>query len=160
MTTRRRASHFALMDTAFPADRKFVKLARKATIPIEYAAAIGVFWLLLADARRSKAPDIDWADYEEYGPQIELLKEVGLLVDTGFPPEPFDKWAPVYKSPWDGRRAKGDASVRNGTHRNDASVQLDSIPGGGGPGAEPTPLKAHLGQHPNCTVCAPLQVAT
>ena len=127
MTQRKRASHFALMDTAFAADRKFVRLARKATIPIEYVGAVGVFWLLLADARRSKSPDIDWRDYEEYRPQIQLLQEVGLLCDTGFPPGPFDKWAPVYKSPSDAARStKEDAEVRKGTQANATSIQFAS----------------------------------
>lgn len=158
MTERKRASHFALMDTAFAADRKFVKLARRATIPIEYAAAVGVFWMILADARRSKSPTVDWTEYEEYGPQIDLLRECGLLTDAGFPPDPFAKWAPVYKSPFDaGRGTKRDTGVRNGTHRDDVSSQFGSSPSEGGSGG--THEKAHMGQHPNCAVCAPLRAS-
>jgi hypothetical protein len=128
VTERKRASHFALMDTAFAADRKFIRLARKASIPIEYAAAVGVFWLLLADARRSKSPDVDWSEYDEYVPQIQLLRQVGLLDDNGFPPGPFNKWAPVYKSPSDAARGgtQGNEEVRNGTQGSAASVQFAS----------------------------------
>ena len=155
MTQRKRATHFALMDTAFAADRKFVRLARKATIPIEYAAAVGVFWMLLADARRSKSPTIDWSDYEEYEPQIRLLQEVGLLSDNGFPPGPFDKWAPAYKSPADTQRY---AEVRKGTHRNDVSVQFSSIPEGGVGGEQGlwNGAGSHDGRHgTDCGVCFP-----
>jgi hypothetical protein len=162
MSERKRATHFALMDTAFAADRKFVRLARKATIPIEYAAAVGVFWMILADCRRSKSPLVDWRDYEEYQPQIDLLKEVGLLTDSGFPPEPFDKWAPAYKSPWDGQRGtQQNGGIRNGTQGNATSVQFNSSQfSEGGVGETPTPIrKGHWGQHPNCRVCAPLQKA-
>lgn len=128
MTARKRATHFALMDSAFAADRKFIRLAQKAPTPTEYAASVGVFWLLLADARRSKSPELDWAEYDEYQPQIHLLQEVGLLIDTGFPPDPFDKWAPVYKSPSDAARGgtQGNEEVRNGTQVDEASVQFSS----------------------------------
>lgn len=163
MTERKRASHFALMDTAFAADRKFVRLARKATIPVEYAAAVGVFWLLLADARRSKSPEIDWADYEEYQPQIQLLQEVGLLGVDGFPPGPFEKWAPVYRSPADTRRY---AEVRKGTQgnasqRDISSIQFTSVPSEGGAGGNEQGLWAgkgsHTGQHSDCLPCAPMR---
>jgi hypothetical protein len=156
---RKRASHFALMDTAFTSDRKFIRLARKASIPIEYAAAVGVYWLLLADARRSKCPDVDWSDWEEYGPQIELLREVGLLTETGFPPDPFEAWAPAYRSPSDANRGtQGNGQVRNGTHRNDVSIQFNSVRGVGGPGEAGlwNGHGAHDGRHgETCGVCFP-----
>lgn len=159
MTERKRATHYALMDSAFAADRKFVRLARKATIPIEYAAAVGVYWLLLADARRSKSPEIDWSEYDEYGPQIDLLREVGLLNDDGFPPGPFEKYAPAYRSPFDGTRGtKGDTSVRKGTQSNATSIQFGSpqFSEGGAGGDRPTPIdRSHRGQHPDCFVCHP-----
>jgi len=166
MTERKRATHYALMDSAFSADRKFVRLARKASIPIEFAAAVGVYWILLADCRRSKSPDVDWDDYEEYQPQVELLRSVGLLTPTGFPADAFSKWAPAYKSPWDTKRNTG---VRNGTHGDATSVQFSSVHGVGGPGGgeskpfmrSPRGPKAgsHEGQHgKGCAVCAPLLV--
>lgn len=165
MTARKRATHYALMDAAFAADRKFVRLARKASIPIEYAAAVGVFWLILADCRRSKSPEVDWSEYEEYEPQIELLREVGLLDENGFPPDPFDKWAPAYKSPWDANRGtKGNTGVRNGTRSDATSVQFSSVQfSEGGPG-ETAPIQGSFGGHgthdgrhgPTCSVCAPL----
>ena len=159
MSQRKRAAHFALMDTAFAADRKFVRLARKATIPIEYAAAVGVFWLLLADARRSKCADVDWSEYEEYEPQLQLLREVGLLTDTGFPAGPFDAWAPAYRSPSDAARGtQRDAGVRRSTHRDDVSIQFSSIRGEGGAGEAGlfNGVGTHDGRHgPGCAVCFP-----
>lgn len=164
---RKRATHYALMDSAFAADRKFVRLAARSKAPIEFAAAVGVYWILLADARRSKSPDVDWDDYEEYGPQVELLQAVGLLTDTGFPPDAFEKWAPAYKSPWDTHRSgtQGNAEVRNGTHGNATSVQFSSVPGVGGAGegeAPPQPFMGwrskglHDGRHGrSCMVCFP-----
>jgi hypothetical protein len=165
MTERKRTSHFALMDSAFTADRKFVRLARKASIPIEYAAAVGVYWIVLADCRRSKSPEVDWDDYAEYAPQLDLLREVGLLSDTGFPPDPFEKWAPKYKSPADSRRTgtQGNAGGRNGTHGNAISNQLNSnhFTSEGGPGETAVGVwngeGIHDGRHGReCAVCAPL----
>jgi hypothetical protein len=162
VSERKRATHYALMDSAFAADRKFVRLARKATIPIEYAAAVGVFWLLLADCRRAKSPDIDWDEYAEYEPQIELLREVGLLSESGFPTGPFEKWAPAYKSPFDATRGtKRDTGVRNGTRSDATSVQFSSIQGGGageGPAVQGVwnGGSTHDGRHgPACLACHP-----
>ena len=163
MTQRKKATHFALMDSAFTADRKFIRLATRASIPIEYAAAVGVYWLLLADCRRSKSPVIDWDDYAEYAPQIDLLKSVGLLEDDGFPPDPFEKWAPRYKSPADARRTgtQGNDGVRNGTQGNPTSIQLGSshLSSEGGPGETEQGIwggkGSHYGQHPDCGVCHP-----
>jgi hypothetical protein len=149
MTERKRATHFALMDTAFAADRKFIRLAAKATIPVEYAAAVGVYWMILADCRRSKDSTIDWQEYQEYEPQIALLQSVGLLNVNGFPQTSFDRWAPAYKSPWDTQR---NATKRNGTQGDATSIQFNSVPEGGVGGT------GHMGQHPNCIVCAPLRV--
>lgn len=152
MTERKRATHFALMDTAFPADRKFVRLAARATIPVEYAAAVGVYWLLLADCRRSKSGTVDWQEYGEYEPQIALLQSVGLLDINGFPIDAFDRWAPAYQSPYDARVRKGT----QGTNGNATSIQFSSGQGDGGVGVGGT----HMGQHPNCAVCGPLQEKT
>jgi hypothetical protein len=165
MAERRRATHYALMDSAFAADRKFVRLARKASIPIEFAAAVGVYWIILADCRRSKSPEVDWDDYEEYGPQVELLRSVGLLDEVGFPPDAFTKWAPAYKSPFDAARGtKGNAQVRNGTHGNATSVQFSSVRGDGGAGEGEFGLLNGTGLHDgrhgkSCAVCAPLVTA-
>jgi hypothetical protein len=164
---RKRATHYALMDSAFAADRKFVRLAARAGIPIEFAAAVGVYWIILADARRSKSPDVDWADYEEYAPQVQLLQSVGLLTETGFPPDAFDKWAPAYQSPFDRQRSTHrNTEVHNGTQRNDVSVQFSSVREVGGPGEGESPSgfmgfpkrAAHNGQHADCLVCAPLRL--
>lgn len=165
MTQRKKATHFALMDSAFTADRKFIRLARRASIPIEYAAAVGVYWILLADCRRSRSAVIDWEDYVEYRPQIDLLQEVGLLGDDGFPPDPFEKWAPRYKSPADARRTgtQGNDGVRNGTQGNPTSIQFSSnqFPSEGGAGGSDQGLwngrGSHEGQHPDCLVCASMR---
>lgn len=99
MSQRKRATGFALMDTAFAADSKFVRLARIAKSPADYAAAVGVFWLLLAEARRVKSPTVDWDDFEDYTAQIGLLQKAGLLTADGFEVVAFDRWAPAYRSP-------------------------------------------------------------
>ena len=127
MSERKRDVRFALMDAAFAADRKFVRLARLVSEPTQFAAAVGVFWLVLADARRARSAEVDWSEYEEYASQVALLQECRLLTETGFDPETFDKWAPAYRSPWDEQR------VRNGTQRygqlrstTDTSIQVIS----------------------------------
>lgn len=158
MSERRRATHFALMDTAFAADRKFVRLAARAVAPVEYAAAVGVYWLLLADARRSRSSEVDWSEYEEYQPQIDLLRSVGLLDDHGFPPPSFDRWAPAYKSPWDTQR---NATLRKSTQSNATSIQFNSDRGEGGVGEAGVwdNRNTHDGRHgTRCAVCAPLLV--
>jgi hypothetical protein len=105
MTQRKRATGFALMDTAFAADAKFVRLARKASNPTEFAAAVGVFWLMLADARRARSAIVHWEDYTEYAEQIDALKDAKLLTTNGFIDETFDNWAPAYKAPPERTRA-------------------------------------------------------
>jgi len=99
MSERKRAVGFALMDTAFTADAKFVRLARKAATPTAFLAAVGAFWLILADARRAKDATVNWDDYEEYAEQIVALKEVKLLNVNGFDGPTFDRWAPAYRVP-------------------------------------------------------------
>lgn len=99
MTQRKRAIGFALMDTAFAADAKFVRLARKAENEVAFAASVGVFWLILADARRARSSVVNWEDYTEYTDQIAALKDAKLLTVNGFDGETFDRWAPAYKSP-------------------------------------------------------------
>lgn len=98
MTERKRASGFVLMDAAFISDAKFRRLERMASNPADFAASVGVWWMLLADCRRSKSPFIDWDDYTEYSEQIEKLKAAHLLDQHGFDPEPFERWAPAYRS--------------------------------------------------------------
>lgn len=128
MTQRKRATGFALMDTAFAADAKFVRLARKAPSEVAFATAVGVYWLILADARRARNAAVNWDDYTEYTDQIALLKDAKLLTSTGFDPTTFDRWAPAYKSPWDKGRTgtQGDAEEQESTQATPTSTQLGS----------------------------------
>lgn len=128
MTQRKRATGFALMDTAFAADAKFVRLARKAPSEVAFATAVGVYWLLLADARRARDAAVNWDDYTEYTDQIALLKDAKLLTSTGFDPTTFDRWAPAYKSPWDKVRTgtQGNAEEPESTQATPTSTPLTS----------------------------------
>lgn len=128
MTQRKRATGFALMDTAFAADSKFVRLSRRAHTPTDYAAAVGVYWLILADARRNRDRCVNWDDFSEYPDEIAALKDVGLLGDDGFNGPSFERWAPAYKSPWDAQRngTQGNAEVPEGTQATPTSTQLTS----------------------------------
>lgn len=128
MTQRKRATGFALMDTAFAADPKFARLSRRSDTPQDYAAAVGVYWLLLADARRNRDRCVNWADFDEYPHEIAALKAVGLLSEDGFNGPSFDRWAPAYKSPWDTQRnaTQGDAEVRKDTQATPTSALLNS----------------------------------
>jgi hypothetical protein len=127
VTERKRAQGFALMDTAFAADPKFIRLQRKAKSPSDYAAAVGVFWMVLADCRRAKSPEVVWADYEEYATELDLLKESRLLLPNGFAQPAFDRWAPAYKSPWDSRRGtQGNAEVPKDTQQYATSSHVMS----------------------------------
>jgi len=130
MTQRKRATGFALMDTAFSADAKFLRLARQAPGTSAYAAAVGVYWLLVADARRNRDRVINWDDYTEYAAEIAALKEAKLLVDDGFAEEAFERWAPAYKSPYDRVRnaTQGYAEQHESTQATLASTQLASNP--------------------------------
>ena len=129
MSQRKRATGFALMDTAFAADSKFLRLARISETTKDFAASVGVFWLLLAEARRAKTPDVDWDDYTEYSEQIRSLQEAKLLVGSGFEPATFERWAPAYQSPADrARGTRGDAEVRKGTQGYEVSNQITSSP--------------------------------
>lgn len=148
MTERKRATGFVLMDAAFTADAKFVRLARMVPDPIEYAACVGVFWMLLADCRRAKSPIVDWDDYPDYTPQVDLLRAAKLLTVDGFDPEPFNRWAPAYKAPKERTGTPGYAGERDGTPGTNPSGQVVS-------GLFSS--QAHNGQHENCLVCAPLR---
>jgi hypothetical protein len=112
VTERKRATGFVLMDAAFLSDAKFRRLERTAESPHDFAAAVGVFWMLLGDARRGKSPEVDWDDYEEYAAEIAQLRSAHLLQEGGFDPEVFERWAPAYRSKWD------EQWVRSGTERN------------------------------------------
>jgi hypothetical protein len=155
MAERKRATGFVLMDAAFTADAKFVRLARMVPDPHEYAACIGVFWLLLADCRRAKDPAVDWDDYPDYQPQVDLLRAARLLNDTGFEPEPFKRWAPAYKAPGERLGTGGYGGLRKGTEGTNTSgqvksVQVDSEQGLWGGSA------LHDGHHgETCVVCYP-----
>jgi len=160
------------MDAAFAADAKFVRLARRAPSPHDYAAAVGVFWLILGDARRGKSPVVDWDDYEEYADEIALLKDSKLLLEEGFDPEVFERWAPAYRSVSDRTGGtQGYERVRKDTKSTNASGQVNSSHvtsngvGGVGEGERQAFMawqpkakpNAHMGQHSDCLVCAPLR---
>ena len=172
MTERKRASGFVLMDAAFTADAKFVRLARKADDPLDYATSIGVWWMLLADCRRAKSPVVDWDDYTEYAGPIAKLRDAKLLNEDGFERESFDRWAPAYRSVSERiPGTKDNGAVRLGTESTNPSGQVISgqvtSNGVGGVGeGEPPPRSfirrspkagSHEGQHgKDCSVCAPL----
>ena len=180
MTQRKRATGFALMDTAFAADAKFVRLARKAESPVEFAAAVGVFWLILADARRARSAIVHWEDYTEYADQIAALKDAKLLTTNGFLDETFDNWAPAYKVPKrtqpypnvpDGTRDKGDSEHGayptvpdgNGSTKQDAHITSTHINSPHQPKVSGSELfmgwrgkGLHDGRHgEGCSVCHP-----
>lgn len=186
MTQRKRATGFALMDTAFAADAKFVRLARKAPNEVAFAASVGVFWLILADARRARSAIIHWEDYTEYADQIASLKEAKLLTTNGFLDETFDNWAPAYKSVPERTRSYPTVPERIGDNGVSEHGAYPTVPDGNA-GTESTvtspliksdhltspPTKdarpkadnfmgwggkgLHDGRHgPECSVCAPL----
>jgi len=155
VSERKRATGFVLMDAAFTSDAKFVRLARMIPDPIEYAACVGVFWMLLADCRRAKSPEVDWDDYTDYGEQVDALRAAKLLNESGFDPEPFGRWAPAYRSPRERTGTQGYAEVRNGTEGTNTSGQVSSgqVTSGllNGTGT-------HDGRHgADCLVCYPLR---
>lgn len=160
MTQRKRATGFVLMDAAFTADAKFVRLARLVPDPVDYAACVGVFWMLLADCRRAKSPEVDWDDYTDFEEQIEHLRSALLLHEGGFDPEPFERWAPAYRAPGERSGTGGNGTVRKGTEGTNTSGQVESSQVTNQSGAnedEPIPIKGHMGQHRGCAVCAPIQ---
>jgi hypothetical protein len=129
MSERKRARGFALMDASFAADAKFLRLSRRASSPSEFAAAVGVFWLILADCRRAASAEVAWDDYDEYSAEIALLKDAKLLLPNGFAQPAFDRWAPAYKSPWDVRRGtQGNEEVPKDTQQDATSSHVMSIP--------------------------------
>lgn len=181
MTQRKRATGFALMDTAFAADAKFVRLARKAENEVAFAATVGVFWLILADARRARSAVVNWDDYTEYTDQIAFLQDAKLLTVDGFDEETFRRWAPAYRVPDRTQRypivPNGTPSPRDsehgayptvpdgggGTKSTLTSPHINSpLDGVGGPGEgtfmgfKPKP-GLHDGSHPDCLVCEPLR---
>lgn len=184
MTQRKRATGFALMDTAFAADAKFVRLARKAATPVEFAAAVGVFWLILADARRARSATVNWEDYTEYAEQIAALKDAKLLTVNGFEGATFDNWAPAYKAPAERTPAfpsvstvpkrtasngttehEADPSVPNGTAGTESTVTSPHIYSSQDQKVSPETFMGwggkglHDGRHGStCSVCAPLLV--
>lgn len=156
MTERKRATGFVLMDAAFTSDAKFVRLARMVPDPHEYAACVGVFWMLLADCRRAKSPEVDWDDYPDYSEQIDLLRAARLLTADGFDPEPFQRWAPAYRSPKERTGTEGYAGVRQGTEGTNTSGQVSSGQVGSEQGLWGG-SSTHDGRHPDCLVCHPMR---
>jgi hypothetical protein len=130
MTQRKRATGFALMDTAFAADAKFVRLARKAPNEVAFAASVGVFWLMLADARRARSAIVHWEDYTEYEEQIAALKDAKLLTVNGFPDETFDNWAPAYKAPTERTRPSPTVPDRTPDKGNSEREAYPTVPDG------------------------------
>lgn len=126
MTERKRANGFCLMDAAFAADAKFVRLARRAADPPSFAAAVGVFWLILADCRRAKSPEVEWEDYSEYASQITALKDARLLTPSGFDPDTFERWAPAYRAPKERTGTDGYEEVRKVPSSTIPSGQVSS----------------------------------
>lgn len=143
MTQRKRATGFALMDTAFAADAKFVRLARKAASPVEFAAAVGVFWLILADARRARSAIINWEDYTEYEEQIAALKDAKLLTVNGFEGATFDNWAPAYKAPTERTRPSSTVPDRTPPNGDSEHGAYPSVPDGNA-GTESTVTSPHI----------------
>lgn len=140
MTQRKRATGFALMDTAFAADAKFVRLARKAPNEVAFAACVGVYWLILADARRARSAVINWEDYTEYTEQIAALKEAKLLTVNGFEDGTFDNWAPAYKTPNERTRPSPAVPNRTGEMGESEHGAYPTVPDGIGG----TPTSPHL----------------
>lgn len=189
MTQRKRATGFALMDTAFAADAKFVRLARKAPNEVAFAASVGVYWLMLADARRARSAIVHWEDYTEYEEQIAALKDANLLNVNGFPDGSFDNWAPAYKAPTERTRPSSDVPNvpdRTGGKGDSEHGAYPTVPDGHG-GTQSTVASPHInsdhlptkkvtnensdtfmswrgkglhdGRHPDCAVCAPIRKA-
>jgi hypothetical protein len=171
---RKRATGFILMDAAFAADSKFLRLARRAETPHDFAAAVGVFWLILGEARRGKSPTVDWEDFEVYDQEITALKEAKLLQEDGFDPEVFARWAPAYRVPDRTQPYPSVPDGRSDTKSTLTSGQVKSSPvssngvGGVGEGEPQSFLRSpvgshsvpiHDGRHENCIVCAPLREA-
>lgn len=163
MAERKRATGFVLMDAAFTSDAKFVRLAR-GTEPIEFAACVGVWWMLLADCRRAKAPEVDWDDYTEYAEQIDKLRDAKLLNEGGFERESFDRWAPAYRSVAERTPGtKGNGQVPDGTKSTNTSGQVNSghvFGGVGGVGEGGSGIWRGRGTHDGshgvgCAVCYP-----
>jgi hypothetical protein len=127
---RKRSAQFILVDSAFSADPKFLKLLRRAKDPVVYAECIGVWLLALATARRAKSPRVDWSDFREEGCEraVQLLIEVGLVTDEGFDPDAFDDWGPAYRSPHDARRG-GDGGNGGVRKAPDEVRKVRKVPG-------------------------------
>jgi hypothetical protein len=178
---RKRATGFILMDAAFAADSKFLRLARRAETPHQFAAAVGVFWLILGEARRGKSPLVDWDDFEEYADEIAALKEAKLLQEDGFDPEVFERWAPAYRVPNGTQRYPSVPDGRSDTKSTLTSGQVKSgqvhSNGVGGVGeGEPVSfirypsrpperlpgeavVPRHDGSHSDCSVCDAVNAA-
>lgn len=91
---RRQAVAFCLIDSAFPSDAKFRKLARRLPAPDDFNSAVGAYFIALAAARRNGLPALD-LEAETESSFIGVLVEVGLLTPDGFPEAAFRAWAPA-----------------------------------------------------------------
>jgi hypothetical protein len=116
MAERPRDARFALINVAFLADPKFVKLARS-TSRERFNAAVGLWLQLLCAARAGRSPRIQWDDWPDDGEVIADLRGARLLTEEGFDPESFDTWAPKKTYPSDALRkpTQGYTGLRNAT---------------------------------------------
>lgn len=86
-------THFALVDAAFIADTKFRKLARLLPDLDDFNSAVGAYFVALAASRRNRSPRLDIA--AETGSRfVSELREAGLVLEAGFPPEAWAAWTP------------------------------------------------------------------
>jgi hypothetical protein len=100
MTERPRDARFALINVAFLADPKFVRLARNLSRE-RFNEAVGVWIQLLCAARQAKHPAIDWEDWADDTQAIADLRQARLLNVHGFDQETFDAWGPKRTYPSD-----------------------------------------------------------
>ena len=174
MAERPRDARFALINVAFLADPKFVRLARSTTRE-RFNAAIGVWLQLLCAARSSRSAAVDWDDWTDDAEAIEDLRTARLLTSEGFDAESFDTWAPKKTYPSDTLRGTTQryTGLRNATTpslshslsngkevERDAAegsvvMRSDGLPSGNVMGWRPK-SGLHDGHHgPECLVCHP-----
>jgi len=124
-----RRTTFFLGDTAFLSDPKFRALARRLPDSDDFNSAVGAYWLALAAARRTGKPELD-AKAETDSRFIDDLVAVGLMTVTGFPPDPFNDWAPTSPQVQAGKaRAASAARSAAGTYLSSGTSALDKLDG-------------------------------
>jgi hypothetical protein len=125
---RRTSAAFFLGDLAFLSDPKFRALARRLPDPDDFNSAVGAYWIALAAARRNGNPEMD-IKRETDSRFIGDLEAVGLLTETGFPPDPFDEWKPLSPQQVEAGRARAAAAKRTvaGTFLPKNTSALDTL---------------------------------